>query len=120
VNILSAGSTNAGDIQIYSLPFVVLGDCPSIERFMEPPLDGETGSTSVDVTVADARGGVHGDPVNAPVLPGGRAITRRTWSASAAATSRTRWNAVAAASCASAATERWALPRATSSPEKPG
>jgi hypothetical protein len=72
VTILSAGSTNAGEIQIYSLPFVVFGNCPTAE--LVPPPNRVTSTASVAVTVADARGDIDCGTVRALFVQGGREI----------------------------------------------
>jgi hypothetical protein len=67
VDVPSAGSSNAGDIQIPAQPFVLLGTCDPDTPLIVPSPGGVTSGT-IDFTVADAGGGV--ETVEAAILQG--------------------------------------------------
>jgi hypothetical protein len=77
VDVLSAGSTNAGDIQVNALPFVLLQDCSTSQRALSPA-GRVTSSTVVDVTVVDARGEIDDRTVRARSYKAS-VRSRRTW-----------------------------------------
>ncbi len=50
--VVSAGSSNAGAIMVYAVPFVLLDDLPAVQRLV-PPMDGET-VQDLAFTIVDA------------------------------------------------------------------
>ena len=75
VNVLSAGSTNAGDIPVFARPFVLLQQCTDQQPVPRPPVGGVTTTTSVDFFVVDARGDVNEDTIGATVQQDGSSST---------------------------------------------
>jgi hypothetical protein len=73
VTILSAGTTDAGVIPIYSLPFLLLSEFPS-QQPLVPPLDGLTNSSSAHFEVVSARGGVRASTIELTVFRDGRPV----------------------------------------------